>query len=219
MCLGGNNSAAQAQQNAANQQAWLALSQKDAMDAAQQTKDNNIASGKKAIDTAFAGFDPAYYDNLSKAYTSAQTIPLADQYARATDKETAQLASQGVLGSTVGADAMGQLDQRNATQLGAIANGAADAVKAQKGKVSAAQTNLANLNVASQDPQQIASLAQGEAGSLVAPQSTPQLGSVFTDLLTPVANAAKAGTTSVTPFGYSTPGTALASGAGSSVVR
>ena len=217
MCFGGNNN--QAQQNDANTQAWEALAQKDAMQNAQNTKDNNIASGKVAIDKAFAGFDPAYYDNMSKAYTDAQTIPLADQYARATDKQTAQLASQGVLGSTVGADAMGQLAQRNATQLGTIANGAADAVQAQKAKVSAAQTNLTGLNVASQDPQQIAALAQGEAGSLVAPQSQPQLGNVFTDLLTPATNAYKAGTTSATPFGYSTPGTALASGAGSSVVR
>jgi hypothetical protein len=72
-----------------------------------------------------------------------------------------------------------------------IANSAVDAANSLKSTVDNAKTNLYGLAEQAVNPLQMAQDAQGSASAIVAPQSYPTLGNVFSDALGPVAGAVK----------------------------
>jgi hypothetical protein len=191
MCMGGGGNS---QQNQIAQQ-QLALAQQQNADLEQQNaeKKANILAGQGSIDTAFKQFDPAYYQKYQTDFSNAMTTPLAQQYARAKDSAGAELAARGIGSSSVGNQALADIDQRNATELGTISNDAANAANTQRSTVENAKTNLYSLNSAGNDPSGVSANAIGSASALVNPAVQAPLGNVFGDLLTPLSNFYRAG--------------------------
>jgi hypothetical protein len=180
-------------QDAAKQQIALMEQQQAAHDAA-------VAQGKNSIDAAFSQYDPAYYEKYKQSYLDAYNPQLQDQYGIARDKLIATLAGKDTLESTVGANALSQLDKtRDNAQIG-IANAATDAANGLKSNVDTAKTNLYSMNASAADPTAAASQAQAQAGAIVSPQSYPTLTDVFAGALAPFAAAAKSNAGSLNPI-------------------
>jgi hypothetical protein len=198
MCMPNSNSQTN---QIAQQQLQLANQQNNELTAQNNQTQANITAGNTSINNAFSQFDPNYYSKYQSDYTKNLTQPLANQYARAKDSETASLASRGLGQSTVGAQGQADIDQRNAQELGTISNQAAGATNTQKQTVANQENQLYSLNQAGNNPSGIATNAIGSASSLVNPQPQASLGNVFSDLLTPIGNFYKAGTGSTLGIG------------------
>lgn len=211
-----------AQQDALQQQQGIATAQNTQANDLEAQRQGNIVQGENQISSAFNQFDPSYYDKYNKAYTGYYTPQLNQQFSQAKGQLRSNLAETGTLNSTAGAEQLAQLDQRRAQQEGQVSSQAQDAVTAQKNNISNAETGLFNLAQAGGDPSSVAARAVGTASTLVAPQAFTPLGSVFGDLVSPVANALKANAGSLSPIGASPLGVnavGVPSGGGTSVVR
>lgn len=191
MCLGGGGGG---NNDIAQQQLQLAQQQNRDLEQQNAEKKANILAGQGSIDSAFAQFNPAYYAKYQKAFTNAEAVPLAQQYARAKDTADAGLAGRGIGASSVGNQFLADIDQRNAAELGKISNMSSDAVNAQKLAIENAKSNLYSLNSAGNDPTAISANAIGSASALVNPAKQPPLGNIFADLLTPLSSYYRAGT-------------------------
>lgn len=172
-------------------------SQNDLINAQQAKHDSAVAAGKSNIDSAFAQFTPDYYSGVSKAYEDAYQPQLTDQFNIAKDQLIAQLAGNGTLESTVGANATGQLQKSYGTEQAQIADQGQSAANSMKNTVSNAETNLYNMNASAADPSAAATQAQASAGSIVSPQSYPTLSNVFGAVLSPFAAAQKSASNSM----------------------
>jgi hypothetical protein len=192
MCMGGGGGSGQSNQ-IAQQQLALAQQENQQLQDQNQEKKDNILAGQAAIDSAFSQFGDPYYGKYQTDYSNALTTPLSQQYIRAKDNAGAGLAARGIGSSSVGNQALADIDQRNATELGQIANQSADAANKQRSTVENSKTNLYSLNSAGNDPSGVAANAIGSASALVNPTPQPTLGNVFADLLTPLANFYRAG--------------------------
>jgi hypothetical protein len=192
MCMGGGGGSDKSNE-IAQQQLALARQENQQLQDQNAEKKINILAGQGAIDRAFSQFNDPYYKKYQSDYSNALTTPLSQQYIRAKDTAGADLAARGIQQSSVGNQTLADIDQRDATQLGQIANQAADAANKQKSTVEGAKTNLYSLNSAGNDPSGVSANAIGSASALVNPQPQPTIGNVFADLLTPLANFYRAG--------------------------
>lgn len=190
MCFGSSNNAAA---QAANNQTIL-------MEQHQAEHDNNVAAGKASIDNAFAQFDQPYFDNYAKTYRDTYNPQLDDQYGVAKDQMIARLAGTDQLGGSVGNNDTARLNKTYNDTQADIANKSVDAENAFKASVDNSKSNLYALNTQAADPLTVASEAQSTAGSIVSPQSYPQLSNVFGDALSGVATAAKTNATAKNPI-------------------
>jgi hypothetical protein len=207
MCNIFGSSGPSAQEIAAQQMASL-RAQEDARQGA-------IAKGRTSIDNAFKQFDDPYFDKYTKSYIDAQDAPLADQYGIAKDKLISALAGRDTLESTAGANAFGQLDKTNADAQAKIGAAATDATNAFRGNVNNQKSNLYSQNIAAADPLAAATSAEATSRAIVAPQSQPSLGDVFSGVLSPLATASKTNSQSLYPSSFN--GLAPISGQGSGV--
>lgn len=228
MCLGkifGTDKVADAQnqQNALMEQMLIQQQQASQQatqqaDAAAAQAQQNIAQDQNTINGAFAQFDPNYFQNYVNDYTNYYTPQLQQQYGLAKDQLTAALSGNGTLESTVGANALAQLAQRDADQAAQISQQGAAAGTALEGNVAQQKANLFNQANASVDPSQIAANAQAATTALAAPPTYQPLGNVFSDLVTPFSNYTKSAASTpsggsvvpqvVTPNAYNNTGTA-----------
>ena len=167
----------QTSQNATNQ-----------ADAAAAQAQQNIAQDQGAINSAFSQFNPDYYQNYANDYTNYYTPQLDQQYGLAKDQLTAALSGNGTLESTVGANALAQLAQQDASQAAQIQQQGSAAANALQGNVAQQKAALLNQANASVDPTQIASNAHAQSTALAAPPSFQPLGDVFSSLVTPFSN-------------------------------
>lgn len=199
--------------------AQAAAQQQTAMLQRQQAKhDADVATGKSNIDSAFSQFTPDYYSGVSKAYENAYQPQLTDQYNTAKDQLVAKLAGNGILESSVGANAQGQLQKTYNTNQAQIADQGQNAANGMKNTVANTETNLYNMNASAADPSAAATQAQAQAGALVAPQTYPTLGNLFGAVLSPFAAGQKSSSNSMgnnyTPSG---PAASNPSGNGSGI--
>jgi hypothetical protein len=164
----------------ANQDAQIAAEE----EAARQAR---IKQGQASIDSTFGQFDDKYYKGYGDKYTGYYNPQVDKQYTDAKDALTARLAGNGTLESSVGAKTMGDLSQQYADGKANIANQAIDASNGMRGKVEGARAGLYAANQSAGDPSQIASQAQAQATSLVAPTSYSPLSNLFGSLLSGVA--------------------------------
>lgn len=199
MCFGGGQkqlAAAQNEQNVLMQE--MLNQQQDASNKATQQADaaaakaqQNIASDQAAVNQAFQQFTPDYYQNYVNDYTNYYTPQLENQYKLAQDQLTAALSGNGTLESTVGANALAQLAQRNADQEAAIQQQGAAAGQSLQGNVANQRATLLGQANATTDPTQIAANAQAATTALAAPPTYQPLGNIFSDLVTPFGNYVK----------------------------
>lgn len=176
MCF--NNGAADAAAAAARQQAADLQAREDKRQA-------DIKAGKASIDDAFKGFDDSYYGKFKQTYLDNANPQIDTQYGLAKDKLIAALAGKGTLDSTIGANKFGLLQKTKSDAEGAVANAAEDAVTGMKQSIANTKGNLYNLNLSAADPQSMAAQAQASAGSIVAPNSMPNLSGIFSSVLQP----------------------------------
>jgi hypothetical protein len=169
---------------AAQQQASLLAQQAN-------TRANAIKSDTASIDSAFQPFNDDYYSNFTKAYEANQEPQLDFGYGRAGDQLQANLASSDQDEGSTGARQTADLAQTYGTAQGNIANSAADATNQLRSTVDNAKTGLYGLAQSATDPLTMGEQAQASAGALVAPQSYPTLGNVFSDVLSPAASGVK----------------------------
>lgn len=203
-----------AQQEAAAE----AKAQAAALQAREDKRQADIRTGQQSIDTAFGRFDQPYFDNFRQTYLANYTPQIADQYGRALDKLTATLAGRGMLESTVGANAIGDVQKTRNDAEASVANAATDAANKLRSDVQGAKTSLYNLNLSANDPQAVGAQAQAAATSIVSPQSLPGLGNVFQGALQPFMAFNKADFTSMNPqLPWNRMGAAPTSGRGSAI--
>jgi hypothetical protein len=181
----------------ANQAAAAAQQQEQMLQQQQAQQTAAIQQGQQAIDSAFSQFTPSYYSGVTSAYDNAYQPQLTNQYNTAKDQLVAQLAGNGTLQSTVGANALSQLEGTYNTDQAQINDQGVSAAENLQNTVSNDETNLYNMNQASADPSASATQAQAQAGALVAPQSYPTLSNMFSAALAPAASATKAATNSL----------------------
>jgi hypothetical protein len=168
-------------------QANAAQEAANAAQAEENARQARIKQGQSSIDSTFGQFDNNYYKGYGDKYTGYYNPQVDKQYADAKDALTARLAGNGTLESSVGAKTMGDLSQQYADQKATIANQAIDAANGMRGKVEGARAGLYAANQSAGDPSQIASQAQAQATSLVAPTSYSPLSNLFGSLLSGVA--------------------------------
>jgi len=213
--------AQQAQEAQLAQQQAIARQQADALAAQQQATANNINAGRSSIDSAFAQFDEPYFANAAKSYNDYYTPQINQQEEMARDKLTSQLAGQGVLDSTVGANRMAMLAKSAADQRASTANSAQSHANSLRGRVSSSKDALYASNQAAADPNATAARATGEATTLAnGVQLSPQqpVGDLFASLLNPVAAATTALGNSYSKKTHGVSSAAPTTGAGSSQV-
>lgn len=142
-----------------------------------------IGQGKDAIDTAFAQFNPDFFNTYAKKYVDNYQPQIDDQYRSAEDKLKAQLAGQGVLESGVGNEARARLAATRATAASNIQSQGQDAANTLRRNVDNAKTSLYSANANAADPQSAAALATGTATSLAQPQNYSPLADLFAGAL------------------------------------
>lgn len=169
---------------AAKQQAAIAAQSAAEAKQGEADRQARIKQAQGTIDSAFSSsFSPDYFSKYEQANRSYYDPQVDNQYGRAKDKLTAQLAGQGILESGVGNQAMADLSSSYADNKASIAKSAADAVNGLKGRVNDAKTALYGMDLASADPQQLATTATATATSLAAPQSYSPLADLFAGAL------------------------------------
>jgi hypothetical protein len=169
-----------------------AAQQQLAMIQAQQAKhDRAVKQDTAAIDAAFKPFNDDYYNSYTKAYEDALNPQLDFQYNRAGGTLASQLADADQTDSSTGLQRQADLNQTYNSARAGIGNSAVDATNALRANVSNAKTGLYGLAQQATDPLSLATQAQAQAGSIVAPSSYPTLGSVFSSVLQPVAAGVK----------------------------
>lgn len=170
-----------------NQQAIITQQQQAAAAQAQQTA--NIAASRSAIDTAFGGYDDAYYKNIGDTVQNYYQPQLNSQFEDAQKNLTYKFANQGNTGSSAYTDAQSKLNALDALQTSNVANQAADAETAAKENVGTAKNQLYAEADTGADPASVNTDLNNSDSQLkaYAPTLTP-MGQVFSDYMTPVVN-------------------------------
>lgn len=189
--------------NPGNPAADEAKKQTAMLEAQQKKHDDAVRSGKSSIDSAFSQFDNPWFEHYGQSYMDAYNPGVDDQYGIAKDKMTAVLAGKDQLGGSVGNQAMANLAKTNDFAHADIADKAADATNAMRGKVDQTKSGLYTQNTQAADPYQMASEAQGAAGTIVAPQSYPTAQNYFGDAMGGLNTAVKANQQSMNPVNTS----------------
>lgn len=179
-------------QTAMNASKADAAAAKAEMDAKEAKRQADIKTGQGSIDSAFAQYGDDYFKHFRDAYVGTKNPEIDRQYGVAKDKMVAGLAGRGVLDSTIGANSLGELEQRRGSAQGDVANEASDLSNNFRNQVEKSKTDLYALNTAAGDPDMIAARARGDATSLIPPSSSSSLGNLFGDVLSPVAQYQKA---------------------------
>lgn len=173
----------------------IAEQQRQQMLQAEADRKANIQSGNSTIDSTFGSFDDNYFGKVRDAHAAVYNPQIDDQFTKAKDKLIASLAGRGVLGSSVGAEAIGDLEKRAGDERVRVGNDAMAYANSLKAKVNEAKNNLYAQSAAAADPNAIARSATGEATSLAqqgAATPTQPLSDIFSSFLTPFISAATA---------------------------
>jgi len=189
-----------AAEKAKAEQDALAEQQRQQMLQAEAERKSNILTGNAQIDNAFTGFDDNYFGSVRDAYAGVYNPQIDDQLTKAKDKLIASLAGRGVLSSSVGAQALADLEKRAGDERVRIGNDALAYANSLKAKVGESKNNLYAQSSAAADPNAIARSATGEATTLAqqgAATPTQPLSDVFSSFLTPFISAASASQNSV----------------------
>ena len=154
----------------------------------EEERQAKVTAGREGIDTAFGRFDDQFFNTFKDARQGFYAPQIAKEFTDTQAKLIAALQGRGVLASTVGANALGNLTQKRGEAEVGIANETQDEANRLRGTVQSAKTNLYGLNEASADPESINAQALGTASSIVAPQAFSPLGQIFSSALQPFIN-------------------------------
>lgn len=163
MGLGGGSNAADAQ--AAQQAAQLA----------------GVKKGVAGIDTAFAGFNPQFYNQRAQDYTAYALPQLNQQYRQTGQQLDYSLADKGLSNSSAGSTARGALDQNYALKKQGVVDTATQQSQQLQQQVQGQKNALIGEVQSASDPAGVASQAIGTAAGFQAPNTFAPLGQMFGD--------------------------------------
>lgn len=149
-------------------------------EAARQQK---ILAGQTSIDEAFKPFDDSYFGGVSKSYTDYYNPQIDEQFNKALQKKTLDLANSGNLSSSSGATQIADLRREYDRQRTSLADQGLQAANDLRGKVESNKSELYQSNRSAADPASAASQAAARAGNLQAPLTFSPLGDVFSSIL------------------------------------
>lgn len=150
--------------------------------AREEARQNSIRQGMANIDSAFSGFNDAFYDTRAKAYRDYATPQLEDQWGKAMRDLTYSLSRSGNLNSSLAGEKQAeakQLYDRRKQEMESTALGYAN--QARKDVASNRSELVSELN-ATADPAAASNAAQARAATMnIMPVFSP-LGQLFAGL-------------------------------------
>jgi hypothetical protein len=151
--------------------------------AIQQQQLQQQANTDKAIagvNSAFAGFDPAFYQKVQDSYTNWALPQLQTQYQNANNSLGYKLAGQGLLDSSAATQGQNALSAAMTQNQNQIANNAVGQSQALQQTVGQEKSNLIGQAQTATDPSSFAQSAAAMAAGTQAPSTFAPLGSMFT---------------------------------------
>ena len=171
--MGGNSGAAR---NAADSRRQEAARQAD------------IRAGKASIDSTFGQFDEPFYQALSRSYVDFARPQLDEEFGRAREQTTYQLARGGNLDSSSRVRQFGDLDRRYGIALQDVTDRGRQYATDARGNVESARSDLvANLQLTG-DAQGATNAALSQARMLASTPAYSPLEQVFTDVTSGLAS-------------------------------
>lgn len=141
----------------------------------------NIQQGQGQIDSAFAAFNPKFYQNYQQTVLGAETPQLDQQYQNTSKNLTYALARGGSLNGSVAQQEGASLNHQMATNEGEVAGQAAGATNQLQDQVQGQKSNLTQELVQGGNPSSIAEGATAAASQDRAPSAIQPLGNLFAD--------------------------------------
>lgn len=187
MCLGGNS-----QQQ--DQSAQLAREQAVA-------RENRVNEGKAKIDSAFAPFDPSYFQKFTDDYLGAYNPQVDEQFGDARQQLKYGLARTGMTNATPGQTKFGKLADAYTDRRREVASNAESATNSLRGQIDSQKGALYDQNAAAADPSLSAVRAASAAGSLQTAPSYSPLADLFSGVIN-TGSAYLSGQNRNLPAGY-----------------
>jgi len=156
--------------------------------AAEVKREGQIKQGRQAIDTQFAGFTPDYYAKIADNYAGFYQPQLSDQFNKARQALTYNLARSGNLNASSGAKSLGDLRTSYERNKALIGDRAATAAQQAQADVESNKGELYSQLSASADPSAAATTSAARYASLTAPPSYSPLGDIFASFLNNTGN-------------------------------
>lgn len=160
--------------------------------AAEEARQARIKAGMGDIDTAFAGFTPAYFDEYAGKNLGFWRPEIDQQYKDAQRDTTFGLARTGNLKSTAATDAFAKLrEKRDKSELEAADRARGKGTELRQNVEQSRAALVSQLN-ATADPFAAASAARAQAETLTAPPLYSPVGDLFSNLTAQFAVAQQA---------------------------
>jgi len=142
-----------------------------------------LEQGTDTVNTLFSSFKPEFYDKYKQASLDYQLPQLDQQYSKAKDKLTYDLARAGTLRSTAAADAAGALGTERDINEAGIRAQADQGAGSLRENILAQQNQAIAQRYATEDPNVAANTATSmvNQANLATPNLTP-LGALFTPI-------------------------------------
>lgn len=143
-----------------------------------------VETGRKAIDTAFAGYDDDFYNNRAKEFEDFAVPQLGQEYQNTKKNLKYSLARAGLLGSGTEVSKTGALEQENTKQLRNIADTGAAQANDLRRTVEGQRAALYSQNEAAADPGAATNLALRTAQAYERPTTFAPVTNFFKDYAT-----------------------------------
>lgn len=137
--------------------------------------------GLQQIQTAFAGFNPDFYNRVQQDYVNWADPQLQSQYLNQRKQMEGSLAGQGLTRSSAAANDEGSLRQELAKQQRGVEDAGLQTAQSFEQSVQGQENTLVNQMMASSDPLSIAQGALTTAASIKAPSLFAPVGNFFTN--------------------------------------
>src|ERR1051326_4171820 len=150
----------------------------------ENVRKKKITQGTQAINQAFAGFTPEFYDARAKAYENFALPQLAKQYNDTASQVGFNLENRGLQKSGAGEKSWLDLaDTMSTAKQGIVDTGISQAQNLENQVQASKSSELQNLYT-SADPSGAAAGATAAAASFATPSVFPALANQFNNLLT-----------------------------------
>ena len=151
---------------------------------AQAQQEANTNAAVSQINTAFTGFNPAFYAKAGQAYTNYALPQLQQQYQTNANNLGFKLADQGLGKSSQGQQMNNALTQANTQNTQQLAQNALGQEQTLQQQVGTEQSNLIGQAQTASDPSAIGQQAMVNASSLSAPSTFQPIGNMFSNFST-----------------------------------
>lgn len=147
----------------------------------EEARQDRIRKGTAAIDNTFGQFDNSFFDSIRQSYVDFARPQLDEQFGKARDSLTFDLARTGMLDSSSRVNRTGELSSLYDRENLNIADTARTFETQTRGNVENARADLIGMLNATGDNQAAAQAAQSRAAIVSQPPAYSPLTQMFTD--------------------------------------